>query len=210
MDIINALNWRYATKRMDGNIIPNDKIDKILEAIQLAPSAFGLQPYQIFVVEKGELRDKISPISYNQPQIKEASHLLIFAAWSNISEQQIHDFIANVATTRGIDPVMLAGYNDAIKNSVLPLSEEQQFNWSARQAYIALGVGLAAAAIESVDSTPMEGFNADALNKLLSLEEKGLKSVAMLSLGYRDSENDQLAAAKKVRRDKNQLFVTLN
>jgi nitroreductase / dihydropteridine reductase len=209
MELIKALNWRYATKRMNGSLIPEDKLNNILDAIQLAPSAFGLQPYQVFLIEKGDLRNEIFPIAYKQPQIQEASHLLVFAAWSNISEQQIHDFIANVATTRGLDLNLLEGYNAAIKSSVLQLSPEQQFQWAAKQAYIALGVGLAAAAIESVDSTPMEGFNPEALNKLLGLKEKGLKSVALLTLGYRDAANDALASAKKVRRNKNELFLTL-
>jgi nitroreductase / dihydropteridine reductase len=209
MEIIKALNWRYATKRMNGSLLAEDKLNKIMEAIQLAPSAFGLQPYQVILIEKGDLRNKISPIAYNQPQIQEASHLLVFAAWSNISEQQIHDFIANVAATRGLDLNLLEGYNTAIKNSVLPLSPEQQFQWAAKQAYIALGVGLAAAAMESVDSTPMEGFNPEAMDELLGLKEKGLRSVAMLTLGYRDAANDALASAKKVRRNKNELFLTL-
>lgn len=209
MSLIEDLNWRYATKRMNGQKVPQEKIDYILEAIRLAATSFGLQPFTILVVKSEELRKQIQPVAYNQPQILEASHLLVFAAWNDVTDANITAYINDVATTRGIPIESLQGFHNAIAGTIEKLNQEQRFNWSAKQAYIALGTGLAAAAEQKVDATPMEGFDALGLDVLLDLQTKGLRSVAIMSLGYRDEANDQLAHAKKVRRAKEQLFIHL-
>jgi nitroreductase/dihydropteridine reductase len=207
MSLIEDLNWRYATKRMTGQKVPQEKLDYILEAIRLAATSNGLQPFSVLVVENEELRKKIQPIAYSQPQILEASHLLIFAAWDNITAEQISAYINEIARVREIPVEMLQGFNNSITGLVERMTQEQRFNWSAKQAYIALGTGLAAAAEQKVDSTPMEGFDPLGLDVLLNLKEKGLRSVCMLTLGYRDEANDQLVHAKKVRRAKEQFFI---
>jgi nitroreductase/dihydropteridine reductase len=209
MSLIEDLNWRYATKRMNGQKIPQEKLDYILEAIRLAATSNGLQPFSVLVVENEELRKKIQPIAYDQAQILESSHLLIFAAWDNITEDQIKAYMNLIAQVREIPVEMLQGFNNSISGLVERMNQEQRFNWSAKQAYIALGTGLAAAAEQKVDSTPMEGFDPLGLDVLLNLKEKGLRSVCMLALGYRNEANDQLAHAKKVRRAKEQLFINL-
>lgn len=209
MSLIENLNWRYATKRMNGQTVPPEKLDYILEAIRLAPTSNGLQPFSVLVVENEELRKKIQPIAYNQPQIFEASHLLIFAAWDNITEAQITAYIAQIAAERGVAAENLQGFHNSIAGLVERKSLEERFNWSARQAYIAFGMGLAAAAEQKVDATPMEGFDPLGLDVLLNLKEKGLRSVCMMALGYRDEANDQLVNAKKVRRAKEKLFIEM-
>jgi nitroreductase/dihydropteridine reductase len=207
MNLHELLNWRYATKRMNGQKIPADKLERILEATRMAASSFGLQPYTVLVIENPELRHKIQPLAYNQPQIAEASHLLVFAAWSSVSEERVSDFINQVASERGIPAESLATYKSTILGSMNGKPVETVLNWTGRQAYIALGTALIAAANEGVDSTPMEGFNPDALDELLGLKEKQLHSVAILALGYRDAANDPIVKAKKVRRDKAKLFI---
>ncbi len=210
MNLSEALNWRYATKKMNGQKVPQEKIDRILEAIRLAPSSMGLQPYKVFVIENHDLRKKIQEVAYNQSQITDASHLLVFAAWDNISEYQVSRYIAQIAETRGVHPETLEAFKQNILNAATQKnSQEQNYQWNARQAYIAFGLGIAAAALEGVDATPMEGFDTHALDELLDLREKGLRSVTLLPLGYRDEENDWLLSQKKVRRDHADLFVEL-
>ena len=206
MTIISALNWRYATKRMNGNPVPQEKIDIILESIRLSASSVGMQPYQVLVIENKELLEKIKPIAFNQPQITEASHLLVFAAWNQVTEERVHAFIENIAKVRSV-PVSTLGGMKAYGDNFLARSADENFNWAARQAYIALGTALLTAASLEVDSTPMEGFNPAALDELLGLNERGLKSVVILPLGYRDPENDWLAALSKVRMPKEDLFI---
>ncbi|WP_026463280.1 nitroreductase family protein [Adhaeribacter aquaticus] len=209
MSLIQALNWRYAAKRMNGQKVPQDKINNILEATRLSPSSMGLQPYTILLVEDEELRKQIQKVANNQPQILEASHLLIFAAWDNITPAQIEEYINHTAEVRNADPATLEGFKGALLGIAQKNTQEQNFQWAARQAYIAFGTAIAAAATEQVDATPMEGFNASALDELLNLKEKGLRSVTLLPLGYRDTANDWLASQKKVRRQKDKLIVQL-
>lgn len=210
MSLLQHLNWRYATKRMTGERVPQEKVDYILEATRLSASSMGLQPYTILVVENPELRKQIQKVALNQPQIVEASHLLIFAAWNDVTETEVDEYMQNIAEVRGIPVESLADFKASLMNGVVSRPQEQKYEWAARQAYIALGTALAAAAEQAVDGTPMEGFDPAGLDELLNLKEKGLRSVALLALGYRHTEADFLATAKKVRRDKEQLFVALD
>ena len=208
-NLIENLNWRYAAKRMNGEVVPQEKLDTILEAIKLAPSSAGLQPYKIIVISDQNTKERVFKEAAPQPQIPDASHLLVFAAWDKISAQQITDYMNLIATTRGISVESLSKFQENVMNSVQARSEEGNFNWAARQAYIALGHALVAAATEHVDATPMEGFNNAKLDEILGLTEKGLKSVVIMTLGYRDSENDGLSKAKKVRRSSEELFISI-
>lgn len=208
-NLIEDLNWRYAAKRMNGQTIPQEKLDTILEAIKLSPSSVGLQPYNIVVISDQDAKDRIFKEAAPQQQIPEASHLLVFAAWEKITAQQITDYMNLIATTRGISVESLSKFQESVAGGILSRSEEVNFNWAARQAYIALGHALVAAATEHVDATPMEGFNNAKLDEILGLTEKGLKSVVIMTLGYRDSENDALSNAKKVRRSHEELFISL-
>ena len=209
MDIVKVLQWRYATKRMNGQKVPQQKIETILEAIRLSASSIGLQPYTLFVVENESLRKQISPIANNQPQIEECSHLLVFAAWNNLTEERIDSWINDVQQTRGSVAERTQQFALHLKNKAKNDSEEANFNWIARQVYIALGTALIAAATEEVDATPMEGFNPPQLDELLQLQEKGLKSLLIVPLGYRDVENDFLLPQKKVRRSSDTFIVRL-
>ncbi len=208
MTIITALQWRYATKRMNGSKIPKEKLSFILEAISLAPSSLGLQPYSILVIENKEELEKIKPIAYNQPQITEASALLVFAVWDKITIEKINLYIEQMAKVRFVSIESLASVKQMIE-PLLKNSAEENVIWSSKQAYLAFGIGLVAAAEEEIDSTPMEGFDKNKLDNLLSLSEKGLKSMVLMTLGYRDNKNDYLVNLKKVRRNKENLFIEM-
>lgn len=210
MNLIEPLNWRYATKRMiSDKIVPQEKIDTIVEAIRLSASSYGLQPYNLVVVQDKELLQKIQPIAYNQPQIGEASALIIFAVWDKATTARVDAFFDLIASERGIPSEALAGYKGMVSGTVNSLDEATAFGWMSRQAYIGLGTGLAAAAIEEIDSCPMEGFNNAGLDELLGLSEKGLKSVIVMAVGYRDADNDPTAYAKKVRTPTENFVISL-
>lgn len=208
MNLIKSLKWRYATKRMNGLEVPERKLDAILEAIRLAPSSFGLTPYSIIVIKEKALLKKINSSACQQPQLLEGSHLIVFAAWNDITEKQVDEYMALIAATRGVPIATLTDFKKAIWGSMSQRSQADRFAWSVKQAYIALGIGLAAAAIEEVDATPMEGFDPAKLDEILDLPSKGLKSTVLMMLGYRDAASDPLVTAKKVRRVKEDLFIT--
>jgi len=209
MSIIDSLSWRYAVKRMNGNKVSQDKLDTLLDAITLSASGFGLQPYQILMVEDDELKAKIQPIAYGQPQIVESSHLLIFAAWNEVTEAQIDAYMDLIAETRGMSLSDLGDFKGAIAGSMKYKSKEQQAQWADRQVYLAMGTALAAAGELQIDTTPMEGFIPAKLDELLGLEAKGLHSVLILAIGERDEATDYMVNVKKVRTPKSELFVHL-
>lgn len=206
--LIQALHWRYATKRMTGKIVPHDKLDRILEAIRLSASSFGLQPYTIIVIENRDLLQKLKSAANNQPLVTEASHLLVFAAWENLIQKKIDDYVTQIATERSVTEESLEDAKTKME-SLLAFPAEKNVEWAARQAYLALGTGLIAAAVESVDATPIDGFNPSSVDAILGLREKGLKSVVLMAIGYRDSEKDPLVNAKKIRRHKDALYIKM-
>jgi nitroreductase / dihydropteridine reductase len=206
--VIDRLNWRYATKKMDASkAVPQDKLDRILEAARLAPTSSGLQPYEIIVVSNAEVRARIQPIAWNQAQITEGSHLLVFAAWDNYTAERINHMFDLTNEVRGFKNEGWENYRQMLLKSYPQRDAEVNFQHAARQAYIGLSAALVAAAFEEVDSTPMEGFDPKALDQILNLPARGLRSVAIMPIGYRAAEGDWLANLKKVRRPMSQ-FVT--
>ena len=200
MSLIDALNWRYATKRMNGESADEDGVARILDAIHLAPSSYGLQPYSVLVIRDPALRARLAPAALNQPQITEGSHLLVFAAWDPVTPEQVDQMIARTAARRGLPEDKLDGFRQTIKGTLEKLgSDEARYQWAAKQAYLGLGIGLAAAALEHIDASPMEGFDPAALDRLLELPSRHLRSVALMVLGHRDEDNDWLAPMEKVR-----------
>ena len=203
------LNWRYATKKMDaGRVVPQAKIDAILEAIQLAPTSSGLQPFEVILITNAEVKAKLSAAAFGQTQITDGSHVLVFAAWDTYTDARIDGVVDQLVAERGIPRDAVSGYYDSLKATLLPRTAEVNFDHAARQAYIALGIGLTAAAFEEVDATPMEGFVPDQVDEILGLRARGLRSAAMVALGYRATDGDWLAGMKKVRRPMDEL-VTL-
>ena len=202
MNIIELLNWRYATKAMNGEKVPQEKIENILEAARLAPTSSGLQPFEVIVITNQELKDKIKAIAYNQTMVSDCSHLMVFAAWDNYTEERINKMFDLCNEIRGFSDPGWENYRKMLLSSYPHRSAVENFNHTAKQAYLALGVTMVAAAAEGVDCTPMEGFDAHALDVLLEFKEKGLRSTTLLALGYRNAEKDWLVNLKKVRRAK--------
>ena len=203
------LNWRYATKKMDAaRVVPEDKVTRILEAANLAPTSSGLQPFEIIVVTNPDVKAKLSAAAYGQSQIVDGSHVLVFAAWDNYTTARIDAVVANLEAERGGKTDAVTGYYDNLKAQYLPRTAEVNYEHAARQAYIAFGLALTAAAFEAVDSTPMEGFDPAKVDEILGLREKGLRSVTIMPLGYRAEAGDWLNGAKKVRKPMDEL-VTL-
>lgn len=207
MSLIEALNWRYATKKMNGQTVPKEKVDQILEAARLAPTSSGLQPFKVIVITNPELKQQILPNAYNQSQVVDCSHLLVFAAWDNYTEDRINEVYAYMNKERGLPDSATEDYKNNLIKSRVNLAAEVNFEHAARQAYIGFGLALAEAALLQVDATPMEGFNGPKVDEILNLSAHGLKSVTLLPLGYRDEANDWLANLKKVRQPSSEFII---
>lgn len=209
-DLLETLQWRYATKKMDpSKTVQQDKVERILEAVRLTASSSGLHPYEVFVVTNPALREQIKPHAWNQSQVTDASHLLVFAAWDNYTAERINARFDLVNTVRGFKNEGWEAYRQQILATYPQRDAETNYQHAARQAYIGVGTALIAAAQEKVDSTPMEGFDPAKVDEILGLREKGLRSVVMLPLGYRAGEGDWLVDLKKVRPARAQFITEL-
>lgn len=207
MSLVENLKWRYATKAMNGAVVPQEKIDYILEAAHLAPSSSGLQPFKIIVVTDPELKAKIQPVAFNQPQIVDGSHLLIFASWDKYTEERVNAVFEHSNKERGLPSSATDDYRTMLLGMFAGMPEADQAAHAAKQSYISFGIAAAAAAEQQVDATPMEGFNKEQLDELLGLNALGLKSATILALGYRNAENDWLVNMKKVRTPEDEFFI---
>lgn len=207
MDIIESLNWRYATKRFDDSKkLSAEKLNKILEALRLSPSSYGLQAMKFVVVEDPAIREELKQHAWNQPQITEASQLIVLCRTTSINEADVDEYANLIAETRKIPVEALSEFVGMMKGSVSGLDEEAKAHWLAKQVYIALGNLMTACAIEEVDSCPMEGFDSEAFDKILGLEEKGLKSVVLAPIGYRSAE-DVYQQLPKVRKPFQEVII---
>ncbi len=208
MHFIESLNKRYASKQMNGKKVSPEKVETILEAIRLAPTSMGLQPFKVIVIENQELKSAIfEKAAQGQPQIPNSSQLLVFACYKKISSEILDEYVERIVTQRPTLPLAkVTAYRQMIDKSLLNRPDEANFAWAARQAYIALGFALTAAAVEQVDSVPIEGYNAAALDELLELDDKNLGSVCLMAIGFRDEATDYNATLPKVRKFKSELF----
>ncbi len=206
MSFLENLNWRYATKKYDtaAKLAP-EKLDQILEAIRMAPTSSGYQPFDVMVISNPSIREKLRAAADNQPQLTEASVVLVIAAWENIHAGNLGKVFDNMAEVRGASDRLSERRKRTIA-SFEAQTAEQNFNHAAQQAFIGLGFGLAAAAELKVDSSPMGGFKPAEFDEILGLKEKGLRSVVILCLGMRAAEGDWLVGLKKVRRPKAEMF----
>lgn len=210
MELIEKLNWRYAAKAMNGQKVPQQKIDNIIDAISLSPTSSGLQPFEVFVITNQEVKEKIKPIAWNQSVITDCSHLLVFAAWDTYTADRINKMFDLTNTIRRFENEGWENYRQMLLNNYPQRDAEINFNHAAKQAYIAFSNAITAAAFEEVDATPLEGFDPNALDQILGLTEKGLKSCVLLPIGYRDTEKDWLVNLKKVRKSKDDLVTVID
>ena len=206
--LLDKMQWRYAAKKMDATkTVPQDKVDRIIEAARLAPTSSGLQPFEIILVTNKDIRTQIQAAANNQAQITEGSHLLVFAAWNTYTPERINHMFDLTNAERGGTNEGWENYRQMLLKNYPARDAQVNFEHAARQAYIALGASLIAAAFEEVDSTPMEGFNPKSVDDILGLGAKGLRSVALMPLGYRLKGQDWLETLKKIRRPVSE-FVT--
>lgn len=207
MEYLNKLQWRYATKRFDkSRKLNSTQVDNLLQAANLAPTSYGLQPFAIAMVTDDKVKEKLSPAAFNQPQVTEASHLFIFSARTDLTDRDVEQYIERIANTRGIPKESLADFDQTMKGTIKNLQPEQRFQWAARQAYISLGMLLSAAALQDIDACPMEGFNNDQFDEILGLKEKGFSTLAMVAAGYRSAE-DEYQHYKKVRKSLDEFVI---
>jgi nitroreductase/dihydropteridine reductase len=201
MSLVEKLRWRYATKKMNPTqTVPEEKIARIVEATRLTATSSGLQPYELIVVKNAAVREKIKAVANGQAQITDASHLIVFAAWDNYTPERINMMFDLTNSERNFTNEGWENYRKMLLNLYPARDAEVNFNHAARQAYIGVGTALIAAAEEAVDATPMEGFDPKALDEILGLKARGLRSVVIMPLGYREASGDWLAPLKKVRR----------
>lgn len=200
MSLLETLQWRYATKKYDPiKKISQEDVDKIVEAARLAPTSSGLQQFRVLVISNQEIKEKISVKVLNPEVMVDCSHVLVFAAWDRYTAERIDSMYDRITDERGLPHGRFKSYTDKIKDIYLNETAEENFVHTARQSYIGFSMAIAQAAELKIDSTPAEGFDNALVDEVLDLRSKGLKSVTLLYLGYRDAENDWLANMKKVR-----------
>ena len=206
---INALNWRYATKKFDTEkSVDPASIQTLKEAVNLTATSYGLQPFRVILVTDKDTKAKLRKAAYDQPQLTDASHVFVFAAKNDISDEYVDDYMQRIADTRGIDIANLNEFGNTIKGGIYRQSTDDVRAWNQRQAYIALGTLLQTAAELHVDACPMEGFVPGQVDEILGLKEKGLGSVVIAPVGYR-SADDIMAKAAKVRLPLNEMFTEI-
>lgn len=209
MGLLESSAWRYATKKFDpSKKLTQEQVDKIVKAVQLAPTSSGLQPFQLFVISDQKMKEQLVPICMGQQQVADCSHLLVFAAWDNYTEERIDDAYKLITSARGQASDTYQSYTDRLKTNYLPKPAQENFEHAARQVYIAFAYAIAMAAELKIDSTPMEGFVNKEMDKILNLEVKGLRSVLALPLGYH-AEDDWLVNLNKARRSVEELVINL-
>ncbi len=210
MSFLQNLDWRYATKKYDtSKKLKQADLDQVLEAIRMAPSSNGFQPYDVIVVNNVDLREKLKAAAYNQAQVTEASHFLVFAAWDNITEHNLGKVFDVLAEVRGNNEALTERHKSSIAGFAAKPAEAN-FQYAAQQAFIGLGFALAAAAELKIDSSPMGGFDPAKFDEILGLKARGLRSVVIMGLGHRDAANDWLVNLKKARRPKSEMIIEMN
>lgn len=199
MDILEQLNWRYAVKKFDPlKKLSEAQLERVLEATRLSASSYGLQPYKVIVVKDPAIREALKAVSWNQPQITDASHLVIFARYDELKDGHVDTYMGRIAGIRNLQRKELEGFENVVKGTVNSLSEDAAAIWTSKQAYLALGTLLTASAVEGIDACPMEGFDAAAYDRILGLKAKNLRTVVVAAIGFRADE-DGMQHAKKVR-----------
>ncbi len=208
-NIIESLEWRYACKEFDASKKIEEKtFQKLMDGLILSASSYGAQPWEFVIVENKDLREQMVPLSYNQAQVKDASHLIVMCRPNTIDEKFIDGYIQNVCDVRSQEPQELEGFKKMLMY-IVKKSDEDKANWAKNQVYIALGNLLTICADMKIDSCPMEGFVPSKVDELLGLEKLGLKSVLLCPVGYR-ADSDKYANLKKVRHPSSKIIKVIS
>lgn len=207
MNIIEKLNWRYATKKFDANYqLTDEQLETVKEIIQLSPASFGLQPYKVLIVTDMEKRNSLKEVSYGQTQVTDASALLVFVRNKTVNEGDVDAFVQNIVETRGVPKEMLAEYEGMMKYAVNSMDDATKGTWVEKQIYLSLGNLLTSLSVVGIDACPMEGFDKSKYNEILGLTET--ESVVVCPIGKRD-DSDDYQHYKKVRKSQTELFEVI-
>lgn len=205
MNYLEALSRRYSVKKFNNQIIPQETLHNILESGKLSASSLGLQPYKIIIVESEEMKQKLIPAFYNPSQITTCSHLVVIISKKIIEENYIHGYFNHISAVRETPLENLDPFKNSINQHINQKTQDEIFNWAEKQSYIVLANLMYAAAIENIDSCPMEGFRQDLIEEILNVNSETEKVTVTLALGYR-SEEDHFQHMKKVRKPNEKLF----
>ncbi len=208
MNLLAALNWRYAVRKFSDQTVSQDKITKLMEATRLSASSFGLQPYKVLVIKSHSIRQQLLAHSFGQDKIANCSHLVVIASHTNIGNHTVERYVDKYLATTKQSADSIAGYSNHMKTSLGKMSKQQQQQWAHQQSYIALGNLLTSAALLRIDTCPMTGFDNDGYDQVLNLQQQGLTASVICTLGYRDSQ-DLAASRTKVRLDYQEMIVEL-
>lgn len=208
MNLLDHLNWRYATKIFD----PNKKVgfqdlEFLKEAIRLSVSSYGLQLYKVLIIENEEIRRALRKSSWDQRQITDASQLFVFCNYTHDYEQHVDNYIERIIRAEGDSSDGIRQYGKTIKTNIAKMARAERKSWSEKQTYLALNNLLVACAALKIDACPMEGFDGQAYNQILGLDELGLNAAVIAPVGYR-SASDKTQERKKIRKTKEELFQT--
>ncbi|SHK99968.1 NAD(P)H-dependent oxidoreductase [Chryseobacterium polytrichastri] len=205
MNYLEALSRRYSVKKFNAEIIPQETLHNILESGKLSASSLGLQPYKITVVESEEMKQKLIPAFYNPSQISTCSHLIVIISKKAIGENYIQGYFNHISEVRNVPLANLDLFKKSINQHITQKNNDEIFNWAEKQSYIVLANLMYAAAIENVDTCPMEGYRQDVIEEILNIDPETEKVTVTLALGYR-SEEDHFQHMKKVRKPNEKLF----
>lgn len=206
---IEKLQWRYATKRFDSSkTLSEEKLDILKETFNLTATSYGLQPLKLVIVSNAQLKEQMMPFTYNQPQVRDASHVLILCIEKNIDETFILKHFKRVEGQRNTPRTILEPFEKALIENFSEKQTPEIRQWMANQLYLTLGALLTVCAIENIDACPIEGFEPKEYDKLLGLDEKGLESIIVLPVGHRD-DSDFFINLKKVRRGVEELVIEI-
>lgn len=210
MELIEALKWRYATKRFNSDrIISQEKIEKLERTFNLTATSYGLQPLRLVVVQNKDIQEELKLAAFNQQQLSTASHVLVIAIEKEVGKEFIEDYFNNVMHTRETPQEILNPYTESLIKRFENAAPTEIHAWAVNQAYLVLGALLTACAVEEIDSCPMEGFLPQKYDEILGLDKQNLKSILVLPVGYR-AEDDKFAGFKKVRRPLEQMVVKIS
>jgi nitroreductase len=209
MNLLDKLNWRYATKVFDPSLkVSGDDLKFLKEAIRLSVSSYGLQMYKVLIIENPEIRKELRKASWDQPQITDASHLFIFCNHNVNHDQHVDDYIQLIIDIqKTVDIQGLKKYGESIKSNIANMTSVERKSWAEKQTYLALNNLIVACADRHIDACPMEGFDKQEYNRLLGLDEMGLNASVIAPVGYR-SNKDETKGRKKVRKSIEELFLT--
>jgi len=209
MNIIEKLQWRYATKKFDANTtISQEKLTILKEAFNLTATSYGLQPVKLVIIKNKALQEQLVAPSMNQSQVAQASHVLVFCVETKIDTAYIEDYFNRIKAIRNTPDDVLNPFRNFLIEDFKTKSEADIKTWAVKQAYLAMGNLLTVCAVEDIDACPMEGFSPKDYDEILNLEAKGLQSVLVLPIGYR-AKDDMFADFKKVRKETNEIIFEM-